>query len=73
MSPNANGMSHFVPSVLLSNAMSLAPKINKIAYTIITLDVDIALFTTTWLNETSLVYQLFNCDREGWLHEGVCC
>ena len=40
---------HFVPALLLSNAMSLAPKIDEIAYTIKQKNLDLALFTETWL------------------------
>ena len=31
---SSSGRPHFVPSILLSNAMSLAPKIDEIAYTL---------------------------------------
>lgn len=40
----------FVPSVLLSNVISLAPKIDEIAYTISSTKPDVAFFTETWLN-----------------------
>ena len=40
---------HFVPSLLLSNPMSLVPKIDEIAFTIKQWDIDVALFTETWL------------------------
>ena len=71
-------LKHFVPSILLSNTMSLAPKIDEIAYTIKTVDADIALFTETWLRDTVpdisiniKHYQLYTRDRVNRLHGGV--
>ena len=71
--------SNFVPSIFLSNTMSLAPKIDEIAHTLINVDADIALFTETWLSgcvPDSPInikgYQLFRRDRVGWQHGGVC-
>ena len=65
------GRPHFVPSILLSNAMSLAPKIDEIAYTLNSTNTDIAFFSETWLKETVLDdpikikgYQLFRRDRK---------
>jgi hypothetical protein len=59
--------------------MSLAPKIDEIAYTIKTVDADIALFTETWLRDTVpdisiniKHYQLYRRDRVSRLHDGVC-
>jgi hypothetical protein len=59
--------------------MSLAPKIDEIAYTIKTVDADIALFTETWLRDTvpdiSINinhYQLYRRDCVNRLHGGVC-
>jgi hypothetical protein len=59
--------------------MSLAPKIDEIAYTIKTVDGDIALFTETWLRDTVPDiaininhYQLYRRDRVNRLHGGVC-
>ena len=43
---------HFVPSILLSTTMSLAPKIDEIAHTITTMGARLALFTETWLRST---------------------
>ena len=58
--------------------MSLAPKIDEIAHTLINIDADIALFTETWLSgcvPDSPInikgYQLFRRDRVGWQHGGV--
>ena len=76
---NSLSLHHFVPSILLSNTMSLAPKIDEIAYTIKTVDADIALFTETWSRDTvpdiSINinhYQLYRRDRVNRLHGGVC-
>ena len=59
--------------------MSLAPKIDEIAHTLINIDADIALFTETWLSgcvPDSPInikgYQLFRRNRVGWQHGGVC-
>ena len=49
---SSSGRPHFVPSILLSNAMSLAPKIDEIAYTLNSTNTDIAFFSETWLKET---------------------
>ena len=72
-------LKHFVPSILLFNTMSLAPKIDEIAYTIKTVDADIGLFTETWLCDTVPDifininhYQLYRRDRVNRLHGGVC-
>lgn len=71
--------SQFVPSILLSNTMSLMPKIDEIAHTIAIIKPDTAAFTETWLKEHvpgELVnineYQLFRRDRANRPHGGVC-
>ncbi|CAH3040127.1 unnamed protein product [Pocillopora meandrina] len=73
------GRPHFVPSIFLSNTMSLVPRIDEIAHTLINFDADIALFTESWLSgcvPDSPInikgYQLFRRDRVGCQHEGVC-
>ena len=48
----SQGRRQFAPLVLLSNTMSLAPKLDKIGVTIDTTGADICLFTETWLNES---------------------
>ena len=70
---------HFVPVLLLSYTMSLAPKIDEIAYTIKQKNLDLALFTETWLKESIpdqsikiTGYQLFPRDRKNGSHGGVC-
>ena len=79
MNQNSRETLHFVPSILLSNTMSLAPKIDEIAHTITTMDAELALFTETWLSSTVPDepiningYQIFRRDRVGWQHGGVC-
>ena len=49
VTPSSFGISsHFVPSILLSNPMSLEPKIDEIAHAIATMDAELAFFTETW-------------------------
>ena len=79
MTSSSHGTLHFVPSVLLSNTMSLVPKIDEIAHTMNSMDAEIALFTETWLNGSVpdepiniSGYQVFRRDRVGWQHGGVC-
>ena len=45
---------HFVPlnSILLSNTMSLAPKIDELAVSLTTKEIDIAFFSETWLKDS---------------------
>ena len=42
---------HFVPSILLSNTMSLAPKIDEITVSLVINEIDIAFFSETWLKD----------------------
>ena len=70
---------HFVPSILLSNTMSLAPKIDEIAVSLTTNEIDIAFFGETWLKDsipddvlTIKGYQLFRRDRKHKSHGAVC-
>ena len=70
---------HFVPSILLSNTMSLMSKIDEIAHTVDITNPDIAAFTETWLNDhvpDELINikgnQLFRRDRVNRPHGGVC-
>ena len=75
----SSSSSNFLPSILLSNPMSLKPKINEIAYAITTMDAELAFFTETWL-KSSLPdesiningYQIFQRDRVGWQHCSIC-
>jgi len=43
--------SHFVPSILLSNPMSLEPKIDEIAHAITTMDAELAFFYRDMVKE----------------------
>ena len=43
-------LTHFVPSILLSNTM--APKIDEIAVSLTTNEIDIAFFSETWLKDS---------------------
>jgi hypothetical protein len=77
LKPNDNPQ--FVPTLLLSNTMSLAPKIDEIAFTIQQNDIQIAFFTETWLKDSIADdpiaisgYQLFRLDRQNKQHGGVC-
>ena len=69
----------FVPSLLLSNPMSLAPKIDEIAHAVQRQNTDITLFTETWLKESIPDdpiniegFQLYRRDRKNQRHGGVC-
>ena len=61
--------------VSLSNTMSLAPKIDEIAFTIHRKDTHVAFFTETWLKDSIADdpiaisgYQLFRLDRKNKQH-----
>ena len=71
--------SQYIPSLLLSNTMSLAPKIDEIAFTIHQKDIRLALFTETWLKDlipddpiNISGYHLFRLDHKNKQHGGVC-
>ncbi|CAB4011776.1 Hypothetical predicted protein [Paramuricea clavata] len=75
--PNDN--SQFVPTLLLSNTMSLTPKTDEIAFTIQQKDIQVGFFTETWLKDSIADdpiaisgYQLFRLDRKNKQHGGVC-
>lgn len=77
--PSPLERSYFVPSLLLSNTMSLAPKIDEIAHSLISNKIDVAFFTETWLKDSIpdeainiADYQLFRRDRKLRTHGGVC-
>ncbi len=70
---------YFVPSVLLSNTMSLTPKIDEVALATKQNQCDMAAITETWLKESIPDvsvniegYQLFRKDRKNKEHGGVC-
>ena len=69
----------YVPSVLLSNVMSLAPKLDEVSDAITNANLDIACITETWLcdhihdNVISIPgYNLVRRDRIDVIHGGVC-
>ena len=69
----------FVPSFILSNVMSLSPKIDEVRLVIMKTGVDIAVFTETWLKHVipdSVVhipgYNIIRKDRVERTHGGVC-
>ena len=69
----------FVPSLFLSNVMSLAPKIDEVNSVVINANVDVVCITETWLqshNPDSVVaingFNLIRRDRKEAIHGGVC-
>ena len=69
----------FVPTLLLSNVMSLAPKIDELHEVINSNDIDIACITETWLRNhiddnivTLSGFRLVRLDRSTSQHGGVC-
>ena len=69
----------FVPSLILSNVMSLAPKIDEIRPYVININAEIAVFTETWLKSSILDsvidipgYRIIRKDRTERIHGGVC-
>ena len=69
----------FVPSVLLSNVMSLAPKIDEVREVLNSFNVDLGCFVETWLQEyitdqivSAAGYDLIRRDRCVGQHGGVC-
>ena len=69
----------FLPSVLLSNVMSIAPKIDEIREVLKELNVDLGCFVETWLQEhipdqivSAAGYYLIRRDRCTGQHGGVC-
>ncbi|XP_028394410.1 uncharacterized protein LOC114518590 [Dendronephthya gigantea] len=69
----------FVPSLLLTNVMSLAPKIDKICSFVKHADLDLLCITETWLRNTisdNIIqipnYNVVRKDQESGSHGGVC-
>ena len=69
----------FVPSLMLSNVMSLVPKIDELREVILNSDVEIACITETWLRyhiDDNVVnvsgFRLVRLDRINSQHGGVC-
>ena len=76
---STNVRTEFAPSLLLTNTMSLAPKIDEVNFFIMENNVDLAFITETWL--TDLVsdnylhisgYFLICKNRSLGTHGGVC-
>ena len=70
---------HFVPSILLSNVMSLVPKVDELALVVGNHNPDIICITETWLKKQipdDVVqinnYTLLRRDRKEREHGGVC-
>lgn len=68
-----------MPGLLLSNVMSLAPKVDEIRYVVNKEKIEIACFTESWLNDSihDIVINIrdFNVirkERIGGSHGGVC-
>ena len=71
--------SEFVPGFILSNTMSLAPKIDEIRHCVLEANVDFACFAKTWLSDSVgdnaiqiLGYNIARKDRVIGQHGGVC-
>ena len=71
---------NFVPSFLLSNTMSLAPKVDEIRSVVLNHPVDFACFTETWLTDSvhnNVInipgFNIVRRDRVNGQHGGVCC
>ena len=71
--------SQYVPSLFLSNVMSLAPKIDEVNSVVSNANVDVVCITETWLQShisDSVVaingYNLIRRDRRDARHGGVC-
>ena len=69
----------FVPSILLSNVMSLAPKIDEVRHHVEYANLDLVCLTETWLQEhihDNVVaisgHNLIRLDRKEGVHGGVC-
>ena len=69
----------FLPPVLLSNVMSIAPKIDEVREVLKERNVDLGCFVETWLQEhipdqivSTAGYNLIRRDRCVGQHDGVC-
>ena len=68
-----------IPSLMLSNTMSLAPKIDEVRHSVLQTDVDLVCFTETWLTDfvhDNVIqipgYNVVRRDRLFGQHGGVC-
>jgi hypothetical protein len=69
----------FVPSVLLSNVMSLAPKIYEIQHCVVHANFGLVCLTETWLKDciqdevvSISGFNIVRLDRKSQIHGGVC-
>ena len=69
----------FLPSVLLSNEISLAPKINEIQHCVMHANFGLVCLTETWPKEcihyeilSISGFNLVRLDRKSQIHGGVC-
>ena len=69
----------FVPSVLLSNVMSLAPKIDEIQHCVVHANFGLVCLTETWLKDciqdevvSISGFNIVRLDRKSQIHGGVC-
>ncbi len=75
----STGKKEFVPSLILTNTMSLAPKIDEVRYFVTSKKPDLAFITETWLtdsidtcNLTIPEYNIVCKNRTSGAHGGVC-
>ena len=75
----ASTKSFFVPKIMLSNTMSLVPKVDEVREFLLRNDIDVGFLTETWLKERisdSIVdipgYNILRKDRSVLEHGGVC-
>jgi hypothetical protein len=76
--PTSKSSKNFVPSLMLTNVMSLAPKIDEVRPFVLDLNLDLACITETWLRGsiTEVIhipgYKVIRKDRIRTSHGGVC-
>jgi hypothetical protein len=77
--PTSKSSKNFVPSLMLKNVMSLAPKINELHPFVLDLNLDLACITETWLRGSitdNVIhipgYKVIRKDRIRTSHGGVC-
>ncbi|CAB4029535.1 Hypothetical predicted protein, partial [Paramuricea clavata] len=76
---NNQTVPHFVPRVMLSNVMSLTPKLDEVSEFLLRKKIDIGFITESWLKDRindSIVkisgFNLIRKDRSSHEHGGVC-
>ena len=77
--PQVGSLNVFVPSLLLSNVMSLAPKIDEVRSVAAEVNLDIICIVESWLQShihDNIVhidnYNIIRRDRSSGIHGGVC-